>query len=87
MNSVIDYAYFKKLENCENYSEKHKQILFFLIAEKKYFQKDELLCVTNQNEKALEDILIELENVGIITVEGWLVRLKPLEEFQELFVK
>lgn len=87
MITVIQNAYLKKIQNCETYSEKHKHILFLLMNEKKYFEKGELLSLTQNNQKELDDILEELAQVGTIILEGWLVRLKPIEEFEQFFLK
>jgi len=83
MITVIQNAYIRKIEEHKNYSKIHKQILFALLNEKKYFTKDELLCFSNFNQVELDTSLDDLNQAGLITLEGWLVRLKDVEDFNK----
>ena len=83
MITVKQNAYIRKIEEHKNYSNIHKQILFALLNEKKYFTKDELLCFARFNQVTLDNSLNDLNQAGLITLEGWLVRLKDFEEFNK----
>ena len=75
MLTVLENAYCLKISVHPNYSETHKKILFALLHEKKYFAKDELLCFANYDEEILEKTLLDLEDIGVIKSEGWLVKI------------
>ena len=47
--------------------------------EHKYYTKEELMCIANYNENKLDKVLEELEEIGTIIIEGWLVRLVEYE--------
>lgn len=81
MITVIENAYLTKAREIKNYSKKHEKLLLALIHEKKYYTKEELLCFTQHNPKILDNILKELEQIGVIITEGWLVKLKEMEKF------
>ncbi len=83
MITVQQNAYMKKAEEINSFSDLHKKILFALIYEKKYYTKEELLCLSKYNQRVLDLALKDLEKVGTIIVEGWLVRLKDFEEFNK----
>jgi hypothetical protein len=78
--TVLENAYLKKAEEIPNYNETHKKLLMCLINEKKYFQKNELLCFTNYCEQKLDKIIKDLEKTGLIQTEGWLIRAKQQQE-------
>jgi predicted transcriptional regulator len=48
--------------------------------EKKYYTKDELYCTSNYNQTKLDNALKDLEKQGLITTEGWLVRIAEMGE-------
>ena len=75
MLTVLENAYCLKISVHPNHSETHKQILLALLHEKKYFAKDELLCFANYDEEILEKTLLDLEDIGVIKSEGWLVKI------------
>lgn len=81
MITVGENAYLAKAKEIKNYSNIHEKLLLALIHEKKYYTKEELLCFTKHNPKILDDILLELEQIGVILVEGWLVKIKEMEKF------
>ncbi len=81
MITVSENAFLTKAREIENFSIIHEKLLLALIHEKKYYTKEELLCFTKQNPKKLDDILDELQQTGVITVEGWLVKIKEIEKF------
>jgi len=83
MLSVLDNAYLRKAQQHPRYSPTHQKILFFLMHEKKYYTKDELLCLTNNSLETLEETLSHLEKTRIIKTEGWLVRLADLNDLCE----
>lgn len=83
MITVIQNAYLRKAAEHKNYSNIHQKILFVLVNEKKYYTKDELLCFSNYNQILLDKALKDLNELKIILVEGWLVRLKDFEEFNK----
>ncbi|MDD3083480.1 MAG: hypothetical protein PHP82_00470 [Candidatus ainarchaeum sp.] len=83
MITVMQNAYLRKASEHKNFSDTHQKILFVLINEKKYYTKDELLCFTNYNQLLLDKALNDLEELKIVLVEGWLVRLKDFEEFNK----
>ncbi|MFA5125427.1 MAG: hypothetical protein WC462_00300 [archaeon] len=74
MISVLNNAYFRKAQEHPNFSLTHQKILFFLLYDKKYYSKHELLYLTNHNQTQLEKIIKELEQTGTIKTEGWLVK-------------
>jgi len=82
MITVSENAFLTKAREIENFSTIHEKLLLALIHEKKYYTKEELLCFTKFNPKKLDIILDELDQSGVITVEGWLVRLKEIEKFK-----
>ncbi len=75
MFSVIDNAYLRKAYENQKITIKHQKILFILLHDKKYYEKGELLGLTNQSLEELDELLIDLEKTGLITVEGWLVKI------------
>jgi predicted transcriptional regulator len=83
MLTVIQNAYLKKALKHNDFCEIHQNILFVLIHEKKYYTKEELLCLANYNYSLLEKALKDLEELKIIIVDGWLVRLKDFQEFNK----
>ncbi len=83
MISVIQNAYLRKAEENKNFNRTHRNILNYLMIEKKYCEKDKLLCFCNHNLRMLDLILKDLSDSGTILVEGWLVRLKDFEEFHK----
>jgi hypothetical protein len=82
MLTVIENAYYRKISIHPNHSETHKKVLFALLHEKKYFAKDELLCFANYDEKMLDRTILDLEDVGLIKTEGWLVKINEIH-FEE----
>lgn len=80
MLTVLENAYLRKAQQHKNYSATHEKILCLLMHEKKYYAKDELYCTTNYNHSALEKAIKELEQLGLITTEGWLVKLAEITE-------
>ena len=40
------------------------------------FAKDELLCFSNFDEELLEKTILDLEDIGVIKTEGWLVKIR-----------
>jgi len=75
MLSVIDNAYLRKAQENTTFTIKHQKILFMLLYQKKYYEKGELLGLTNNSLEELDEILNDLEKIGIITIEGWLVKI------------
>ena len=75
MLSVLDNAYLRKAQEHPKYSPLHQKILLFLMHEKKYYEKGELLCLANHSLELLDEALTHLEKMKLITVEGWLVKL------------
>jgi hypothetical protein len=75
MLSVLDNAYLRKAQEHPNYSFTHQKLLFILLTEKKYYAKDELLCIANYNLNKLERTINDLEEIGLVNQEGWLVRI------------
>ncbi|MFA6268884.1 MAG: hypothetical protein WCW13_06895 [archaeon] len=75
MLSVLDNAYFKKAKTHPNFSDTHQKLLFWLLFDKKYYSKYELLCLTNHDEKKLDKAIKELTETGTIKTEGWLVKI------------
>jgi hypothetical protein len=80
MITVVQNAYLKKAEEHENFSNIHRNILFVLIHEKKHYSKEELLCFTQNNQVLLDNALNDLEELGLIYCEGWLIRLSNFED-------
>lgn len=85
--TVIENAYLRKAEEISSYNEVHKKILLFLLHEKKYFYKEELLCFANHCEHKLEKALKELEKTGTIKTEGWLVTLQEQQKLEEKIIE
>jgi predicted HTH transcriptional regulator len=77
--TVLENAYLKKIENLPRFSESHKRIFFVLAHEKKYCTREELLPCAGYNENSLNRAIKDLEKLGVISVEGWLVRLADYE--------
>ncbi|MEI7961914.1 MAG: hypothetical protein WCI04_06280 [archaeon] len=75
MLSVLDNAYLRKAQEHPYYSPTHQKILLFLMHEKKYYEKGELICLANHSLETLDEALNQLEKEKLITIEGWLVRL------------
>jgi orotidine-5'-phosphate decarboxylase len=80
-------AYLKKANSCKNYSDLHSRIVLLLATENKHFQKNELLCLANFNEKLLDKTLKELVENCLIEMDGWLVRIKEFEELEKEICK
>jgi hypothetical protein len=57
--------------------------MFCLLHEKKYYTKDELRCFANYCEKKLDEALKDLQKSGLVSVEGWLVRITDHEKLME----
>ena len=74
--TVLENAQHKKISFHPNYSEAHKKVLLALLHEKKYFSKEELLCFVNFDEELLEKTILDLEDIGVIKTEGWLVKIR-----------
>ena len=85
--TVLENAYLRKAEEISTYNETHKKLLLFLIHEKKYFQKDELLCFANYCEDTLNKTLKQLEKNGLITTEGWLVHFNEKQNLEETIIQ
>ena len=85
--TVIENAYLRKAEEIPSFSNNHKKILSLLTHEKKYYVRNELLHLTNYSEKTLDKILSELSQSGLITLDGWLVKLNDFCENPELLIK
>jgi len=85
--TVLENAYLRKAEEISTYNETHKKLLLFLIHEKKYFQKDELLCFANYCENELNKTIKQLEKTGIIKTEGWLVKLNEPQKLEETIIE
>ncbi|MDD3160129.1 MAG: hypothetical protein PHQ98_04130 [Candidatus ainarchaeum sp.] len=79
-------AILKKSQKCKNFSECHERLLFLLLTEKKYYTKDEILCLANYNLKELDKILDDLEKNGLIKIEGWLVKINDEEQIKEMLI-
>jgi hypothetical protein len=75
MFTVLDNAYMRKAYENPKITIKHQKILFILLHEKKYYEKGELLGLTNNSLEELDELLLDLEKTGLITVEGWLVKI------------
>jgi len=86
MLTVIENAYYRKASIHPNHSETHKKVLLALLHEKKYFSKEELLCFVNYDEEILEKTILDLEDIGVIKTEGWLVKIRE-GIFEEEFCK
>ena len=88
MLTVLENAFYKKVSSSTNHSETHTKILLALLCEKKYFAKDELLCFANYDEEILEKTILDLEDIGVIKTEGWLVKIREnlFEEEAELLL-
>ncbi|HPM86143.1 MAG: hypothetical protein WC108_04540 [Bacteroidales bacterium] len=83
MLSVINNAYLRKAQQHPSYSFMHQKLLFILLTEKKYYTKDELLCISNHNFSKLEKTIKDLEEIGLVKQEGWLVKISGEEELQQ----
>ena len=76
MFTVLEHAYYLKVSSFPRHNETHDKILFALLHEKRYFSKEELLCFANYNEELLEKTILDLEDIGVIKSEGWLVKIR-----------
>jgi len=76
MLTVLENAYYKKVSSCPRHSDTHTKILLALLHEKKYFSKEELLCFANYDEEILEKTILDLEDIGVIQTEGWLIKIR-----------
>jgi hypothetical protein len=85
--TVLENAYLRKAEEINTYNESHKQIILFLLNNKQYFTKDELLCFTNHCETKLDKTLKELEKATLIKIEGWLVKLEERQKLEETLIR
>jgi hypothetical protein len=85
--TVLENAYLRKAEEISTFNETHKKLLLFLIHEKKYFQKDELLCFANYCENELDKTIKQLEKCGLLKVEGWLVRFNEQQKLEETIIE
>jgi hypothetical protein len=83
MLTVLDNAYLRKAQEHPNYSFTHQKLLFILLTEKKYYAKDELLCIANYNLNKLEKTINDLEEIGIVKQEGWLVKITGEEQLNQ----
>jgi hypothetical protein len=83
MLSVLDNAYMRKAQEHPNYSFTHQKLLFILLTEKKYYAKDELLCIANYNLNKLEKTINDLEEIGIVKQEGWLVKISGEDQLNQ----
>lgn len=83
MLTVLDNAYLRKAQEHPNYSFTHQKLLFILLTEKKYYAKDELLCIANYNLNKLEKTINDLEEIGIVKQEGWLVKISGEEQLNQ----
>lgn len=83
MLSVINNAYLRKAQEHPNYSFTHQKLLFLLLTEKKYYSKDELLCICEYKLNKLEKTIKDLEEIGLIKQEGWLVKINGEEELNK----
>jgi hypothetical protein len=79
MLSVLDNAYFKKAQEHPNFSQTHQKLLFWLLYDKKYYSKHELMCLTNYDEKKLDKTIKELAQTGTIKTEGWLIKISDID--------
>lgn len=86
MISVINNAYLRRAQSHPNYSFTHQNLLILLLTEKKYYAKDELLCLAEYNLNKLEKIIKDLEKIGVIKQEGWLVKIVSEEEFNQVLL-
>ena len=86
MLTVLENAFYKKVSIFKEPGETHKKILLALLCEKKYFSKEELLCFANYDEELLERTILDLEDIGVIKTEGWLVKIRE-NLFEEEFCK
>lgn len=83
MLTVLDNAYLRKAQEHPNYSFTHQKLLFILLTEKKYYAKDELLCIANYNLNKLEKTINDLEEIGIVKQEGWLVKITGEDQLNQ----
>ena len=86
MMTVLDNAYFKKAQEHPNFGQVHQKLLFWLLYDKKYYSNHELLCLTNYNEKQLDQTISDLTQTGTIKTEGWLVKIVESENLQQTIV-
>ncbi len=84
--TVIENAILKKAEELKTYNETHKKIMLFLLENKQYFTKDELLCFASYSENKLDKTLKDLENATLIKTEGWLVKLQEQQKLEETII-
>jgi hypothetical protein len=82
--NVIQNAYLKIARENKNYSQVHERLLLALINTNKYHSKEELLCFTKYNPVMLDNILEDLYKTGVISVEGWLVKITQKEKLNEI---
>jgi len=75
MITVIQNAYLRFAEQHPNFSETHKKIMLVLMHERKHYTLEELLCFANFREDDLNTALDDLQCVGLVRKEGWLVSL------------
>ncbi len=75
MLTVLENAYIRKAQENPKLTIKHHKILYTLLHDKKYYEKGELLHLTNQSLEDLDELLTDLTKTGLITVEGWLVKI------------
>ena len=83
MLSVINNAYLRKAQQQPKYSYDNQKLLFILLTEKKYYTKDELICIADYKLNKLNKIINELEEIGLVKQEGWLVKITGEEELQQ----
>lgn len=81
--SVLENAYLRLAEKHADFSVIHKKVMLALLFEKKYYQKDELLCFSNYCEKKLDNAIADLEDAGLAKTEGWLVKLAGIESLEK----
>jgi len=80
--SVLENAYLRLAEKHPDFSEAHKKVMLALLFEKKYYQKDELLCFSSYCEKKLDAAIADLQEAGIVKTEGWLGKLAGIESIE-----
>lgn len=83
MLSVLNNAYLRKAQQHPKYSYAHQKLLFILLTEKKYYTKDELICIADYKLNKLNKIINDLEEIGLVKQEGWLVKITGEEELQQ----
>jgi hypothetical protein len=84
MLTVLENACKKKIETeIDGTNFIHSKIISYLLAEKKYHTKDELIFLANFSLTKLEKALKELEKINLIKIEGWLVKIIDQEKLCE----